>query len=80
MADKKKWLITLSGDRPISTVKKEIVALGFDVEQVLTEIGSITGSASETVAKKIRKVAGISDLSADSGEFSIGPPDAPVTW
>lgn len=80
MADKKKWLITLSGDRPISAVKKDIVALGFDVDQVLTEISCITGSASETVAKKIRKVPGINDLSADSGDFSIGPPDAPVTW
>ena len=79
MADKK-WLITLSGERPINALKNEIAALGFKVEQVLTEIGCITGSCSEAIAKKIRKLNGIADVSQDAGEFSIGPPDAPVTW
>ncbi|HMD00406.1 MAG TPA: hypothetical protein VKH37_09635 [Ferruginibacter sp.] len=75
----KKWVITLSGDRPIAEVKKDITALGFKVEQLLSEIGSITGSATETVVKKIRSKAGIADVSEDS-DINLGPPDAPVTW
>ncbi len=80
MAAKKKWLITLSGDRSMSAVKKDITALGFDVTQVFKEIGSITGSGGDAVAKKIRSISGISDVSEEPGEFNIGNPDSPVTW
>lgn len=80
MAAKKKWLITLSGDRSISVVKKDITALGFDVTQVLKEIGCITGSAADSVAKKIRSISGVNDVSEEPGDFSIGNPDSPVTW
>ena len=80
MTAKKKWVITLSGERPISAVKKDISEAGFDIAEAYSEIGSITGSASDSVAKKIRSIPGISDLSEDPGEFSIGPPGSPETW
>jgi hypothetical protein len=80
MAAKKKWVITISGERSISAVKKDITAQGFDVAEVLKEIGSITGTATDSAAKKIRSIPGIADLSEDPGEFSIGNPESPVTW
>ena len=76
----KNWLITLSGDRSINLVKKDIEAIGFHVHQTLKDIGCITGSANETVAKKVRQISGIADLSEDPGEFNIGPPNSPITW
>ncbi len=80
MAAKKKWVIIVSGERSINAVKKDITTLGFKIENVLSEIGCINGSASENVAKKIRSIHGINDVSEDPGEFSIGLPDSPVTW
>jgi hypothetical protein len=50
------------------------------VGEVLEEIGCITGSATESVAKKINDISGINDLSEEPGEFSIGHPDSPLTW
>ena len=80
MAAKKKWIITISGERSISAVKKDITALGFDVAEVLKEIGSITGTATDSTAKKIRSIPGVTDLSEDPGEFSIGDPGSDLTW
>ncbi len=80
MAAEKKWIITLSGERPVNTVKKEMTASGFKSEQVLKDIGCIIGVANDAVIRKIRKIPGISDISEDRGEFNIGPPDSPVTW
>jgi len=80
MAAKKKWVITLSGERPFKAVKKDIAAAGFDIADAYSEIGSITGSASDIVAKKIRSIPGVTDLAEDPGEFNIGPPGSPVTW
>ncbi len=80
MPAKKRWIITISGDRTINAVKKDIIQLGFDIDQVLNEIGCITGSAGDNVAKKIRGISGIADISPEGGAIDIGPPDAPVTW
>ena len=80
MAAKKKWIITISGERSVSAVKKDITALGFDVTEVLKEIGSITGTATDSAAKKIRGISGVADLSEDPGEFSIGDPGSDLTW
>jgi len=80
MAAEKKWIITLSGERAISAVKKDITALGFDVAEVFKEIGSITGTATDSAAKKIRSIVGITDLSEDPGEFNIGDPGSDLTW
>lgn len=47
MSKSKKWVVTGSGDRSISDVEKKLTEAGFVVDQVLHEIGAITGSASE---------------------------------
>jgi hypothetical protein len=78
MAKTKKWIVTTSPEQ-ISDVKKRLAEAGFSVDQVLHEIGSITGTASEDVIKKVRSVDGVADVSPDH-PIDIGPPDSPVTW
>jgi hypothetical protein len=79
MAEGKRWIVTASGDRPLKDVKKELAAEGFAVEDVLDEIGCITGQASEAVAEKLRSVPGVADVSAEPPPINIGPPDASVS-
>ncbi len=79
MAKKKIWVVTTSGDRPLSDIKKKLTESGFAVEQVLDEIGIIIGSASDDVAERLRSVPGVADVSPEA-PVDIGPPDSPVTW
>lgn len=79
MADKTRWVITTSGDRSLSDVKKSLSTAGFAVDQVLDEIGCITGTASDDVANALRAVPGIADVSPET-PIDIGPPDGPITW
>ena len=73
------WIVTTSGERPAKDVAKDLRAKGFAVDQVLDEIGAITGAADDAVADKVRAVKGVTDVSPDSA-IDIGPPDAPTTW
>jgi hypothetical protein len=80
MATKKKdWVVTTSGDRPLADVAKELTKSGFKVGQVLHEIGLITGEGGEDIAAKLRKVKGVTDVSANVGA-DVGPPDSSDTW
>lgn len=79
MAKKKKWIVTTSGERPLSDIKKKLTDSGFTIDEVMDEIGCITGAASDDVAEKLRSVPGITDVSPEL-QVDIGPPDAPVTW
>ncbi|MDT4895602.1 MAG: hypothetical protein QOH25_679 [Acidobacteriota bacterium] len=76
MAEKKKLIITTSGDRPLSAIKKDLAKRGFAVGQVLKEIGIITGTSSAAI-EKLRAIPGVDDVSPDES-VDIGPPDAPV--
>lgn len=75
MVKKKKWVITTTGERPIADVRKGLTEAGFTVEQVLGEIGCITGAASDAVATRARSVPGVGDVSPDA-PVDIGPPDS----
>lgn len=79
MASKTRWVVTTSGDRSLSDVKKELSTAGFAVDQVLDEIGCITGTASDDVANMLRAIPGVADVSPET-PIDIGPPDAPETW
>ena len=72
-------MVTTSGQRPLDEVRAELVEQGFTVEQVLEEIGLITGTATDDVVAKARSIKGVTDASPDH-PIDIGPPDAPVTW
>ena len=75
MAGKKKqaMVITMSGERPIHEVARDLKAAGFEVGQVLDAIGSVTGSADPKLVKQLRAVHGVADVSGDH-PVDIGPP------
>ena len=79
MAKSKTWIVTTSGERSVADVAKDLRAKGFSVDQVLDEIGAITGAADDTVVSKLRAVKGVADVSPDTA-IDIGPPDSPTTW
>lgn len=74
---KQSLIITLSGDRPIADVARDLQAAGLQVDQVLEFTGTVTGSGGDDLADRLRGVAGVSDVSPDH-PIDIGPPDAPV--
>jgi hypothetical protein len=80
MAGRKQWIVTTSpGSRSLSDVKQSLSKTGFTVDQVFQEIGSITGSASDAVAKRLRALPGVADVSPVV-PVDIGPPDSSTTW
>ena len=79
MPNEKRWVITTSGDQSLSDIQKNLADSGFKVDQVLTEIGLITGEAEDEVAEKVRQVGGVVDVSPDV-PVDIGPPDSTDTW
>lgn len=79
MPQSKRFIVTTDGERPVKDVAKDLREKGFSVDQILDEIGCITGSADESTMEKVRKVRGVTDVSPE-GEINIGPPDAPATW
>jgi len=79
MTNHKNWVVTTSGDRPLGDVEKKLIETGFAVDQVLGEIGCITGTASDDMAERLRVIPGVADVSPDH-PIDIGPPDAPGTW
>ena len=78
MAKQKRWVVTISGSRSLTDVRKSLVESGFTVEQVLGEIPLIIGVAEDDVAEKARKIAGVIDVSAEE-PVDIGPPDADIS-
>lgn len=79
MSDMKRWVITLSADRSVSEVSREVSKTGFAVEQVLDQIRCITGSGSDDTARKLRKIPGVADVSPDV-DIQIPPPGESMTW
>jgi hypothetical protein len=71
-------VVTLSGDRDVQAVVRDLKASGFQAAQVLDAIGVVTGSAASKSLAKLRKVRGVKDVSQDY-KVDIGPPGAPVS-
>jgi hypothetical protein len=76
---KQTWIVTVSNSKSIDKVAKELTKAGFKINEVLKEVGSITGSADPSVASKIKGIAGVADVAPDQS-FDIGPPDSNTTW
>jgi hypothetical protein len=79
MPSKKGWIVTISGDRPIEEVEKDLAKAGFSVGQVLKEVGSITGVGDDNLESKLRAIRGVADVTPDT-PIDIGPPGSPNTW
>ncbi len=78
MSNPKDWVITISGDRPIHDIAKDLAAAGLTKGQVLEDIGCITGSADESVAPALGKIPGVVDVTPDV-PVDIGPPGAKIS-
>jgi hypothetical protein len=67
MPGKKKelWIVTVSDERPIKKVAADLRAAGFDVDQILEEVGTVTGSAAPDKVAQLRKIQGVMDVSPD---------------
>jgi hypothetical protein len=71
-------VVTVSGDRHIHEVARDLKASGLESPQVLDAIGIVTGSAAPTSIAKLKKVRGVQDVSEDH-PVSIGPPGSPIS-
>ena len=81
MTESKKWVVTTSGDRPLSEIEKELAEDGFRVEETYDALGILRGSADrDEVVAKAKKIKGVADVSPDPPPIDIGPPGAPETW
>jgi hypothetical protein len=74
----KEWVVTLAPDTAAGPVSAALTRAGLQVEQVLTEIGVITGRGASGLGGKLRRVLGVADV-AEHAAIDIGPPDAPVS-
>ena len=72
------WVITLDPNTTPATARDALAKAGLEVDQVLEEIGVITGRGSAGLGAALRKVRGVADVS-EQAPIDIGPPDAPVS-
>lgn len=79
MATTKKWVVTLSNSQSVNKLSRELTEAGFAIDQVLDQIGCITGSGSDEVAQKLRKISGVADVSPEA-TIQLPPSDESVTW
>jgi hypothetical protein len=75
MSSEPQWIVTLASGSAPAVVARALRQAGFQVEQVLDEIGCVTGRASAAVADAVRRVPAVADV-AGSGPVDVGPPGA----
>ncbi len=74
----KEWVVTLAPDTPPARARAALAKAGLQIDQVLEEIGVITGRGAAGIGSALRGVAGVVDV-AEQPAIDIGPPDAPVS-
>jgi hypothetical protein len=79
MADQQRWIVTLSGERPLDEVRRELKQAGFNIDNVMESIGVVSGYGPAEAAKKLRTVKGVTDVSPDRS-IDIGPPGSRDNW
>lgn len=79
MAERKTWIVTLSGERPPAEVRRDLAEAGFAVGAVLDAVGVITGEADAKTVTKARRIRGVADIAPDTA-VGIGPPGSDPTW
>lgn len=79
MAGRTRYVVTLSGRRSLAEVRGELEAAGFAVDETMEAIGVITGSCDEEAAARLRRIAGVEDVSPEQ-RIDIGPPGGPGGW
>jgi len=81
MGESSKLIVMTSGDRCIDEVKKQLTDNGFVVEEVLDELGFITGKVTDkNVVDRLRAIPGVTHISEEPPPINIGPPGESETW
>ncbi len=81
MGESSKLVVMTSGDRHIDDVEKELTDNGFVVEEVLGELGFITGEVPDKdVVHRLKAIKGVSDISEEPPPVNVGPPGQSETW
>src|SRR5687768_9331479 len=70
--------LSRSRRRPFARWRRTCRRRGSKADQILEEIGSITGSCDASQIGKLRAMPGVADVSLDT-PIDIGPPDSPAT-
>jgi hypothetical protein len=73
----KEWVVTLAPGTPPARARDALAKAGLQIDQVLEEIGVITGRGAAGIGGALREVKGVADVAEQPG-IDIGPPDAPV--
>jgi hypothetical protein len=79
MVDQQRWIVTLSGERPLDELRRELSKAGLKIDQEMEVIGIVSGCGAPEVADKLRSVRGVADVSPDQ-PIDIGPPGSDPTW
>lgn len=79
MAKSTRWVVTLSDAGKLAQVQRDLREAGFEVAQVLGEIGVIIGTADSAVASRVGRIRGVADISPE-GRIDVGPPGSPDSW
>ena len=81
MGESCKLIVMTSGVRPIDEVEKELTDNGFIVEEILGELGFITGEvADKDVVNRLKVIPGVTDISEEPPPINIGHPGDSETW
>ena len=71
----RRWIVTLAEGAGAAKVRSRLLDAGFEVDQVLAEIGVVTGRCDDDVAARLRTLDEVEDVSPE-GEIGIAPPDS----
>jgi hypothetical protein len=74
-----RWIVTVDPQENPETVAERLRAQGFEVEQILAEVGSITGFVPKHKVPELRPVPGVVAIEPDV-EIQLPPPDSSPTW
>ncbi len=59
----KEWVVTMSPERPIGHVARDLTESGFSIERIFGELRCITGFVSQDLVDKLRTIPGVIDVS-----------------
>lgn len=74
----KEWVVTLAPDISPAQARSALAQAGLQIDQVLEEIGVVTGHGAAGLHAALRRVDGVVDV-AEQAPIDIGPPDAPIS-
>jgi hypothetical protein len=79
MSKGKGWIVTISGNRPIGDVARDLTRAGLKVDRVNEQISSISGTGDSRLKSKLKAIKGVADVTPDT-PIDIGPPGSSKSW